>query len=88
MDSSSCHLMGTITRYYRVNRRSISFIHFTIEACDGIASVSTMDRIQGIIKIVIPASQTEEADLMLGVLAQKTGMEELLPERVGNEGHL
>jgi Domain of unknown function (DUF4911) len=88
MDSSFYDVTGTITRYYRVDRRYICFIHFTIEACDGIASVSTVDRIQGIIKIVIPVSQTEEADLVLGVLAQETGMEELLPERVGNEGHL
>jgi len=42
---------------------------------------------QGIIKVVIPVSQTAEADLMLGVLAQKTEMEELLPERVGDVGY-
>jgi|PlaIllAssembly_1097288.scaffolds.fasta_scaffold1149714_1 hypothetical protein len=87
MDSSIHHPTGTVTRFYRVNRRQISFIHFIIEACDGIASVSTVDRMQGIIKVVIPVSQTAEADLMLGVLAQKTEMEELLPERVGDVGY-
>ena len=87
MVSSAPHFTGTVTRFYRVNRRYISFIHFIVEACDGIATVSTVDRMQGIIKVVIPVSQTEEADLMLGVLAQKTEMEELLPERVGDEGY-
>jgi hypothetical protein len=36
---------------FRVDRRKISFIKFIFEACDGIATLSTLDPAMGIVKI-------------------------------------
>ena len=57
--------MRTIRRYYRVDRRQINLIRFTIEAYEGIAVVSTLDADAGLIVIYIaPGCERLLADIM------------------------
>ena len=44
--------LRTIARWYRVDRRRISFIKFILEAYDNLAVVSTVDAKRAIIRIV------------------------------------
>lgn len=45
--------MQTAKLYYRVDRRQINFIRFVIEAYEGIAVVTTLDRTQGLIGVAV-----------------------------------
>lgn len=45
--------METIVRHYRVDRRQIAFLRFIIEAYDGAAGLTTVDPVQGIIRLYI-----------------------------------
>ena len=45
--------MQTTTQYYRMDRREIAYFKFIIEAYDGIAVVSTLDPLAGIVKLSI-----------------------------------
>jgi len=43
--------LKTITAYYRVDRKEISYLKFIIEAYDGIAIVTTIDPVEGLIAL-------------------------------------
>lgn len=45
--------MQTHKHYYRVDRRQISFIRFVIEAYEGVAVVTTLDRSLGLIGVAV-----------------------------------
>jgi len=58
-------MMKTIRHYYRVDRRQINLIRFTIEAYEGIAVVSTLDAEAGLIVIrIAPGCETIASDIM------------------------
>jgi hypothetical protein len=46
--------MESIIQYYRVDRRQIGFLKFILEACDGIATMSTEDAGLGLVSLKIP----------------------------------
>jgi hypothetical protein len=45
--------MQTTTKYFRIDRREIAYFKFILEAYDGIAGVSTLDPLAGIVKLSI-----------------------------------
>ncbi|MBW2100196.1 MAG: DUF4911 domain-containing protein, partial [Deltaproteobacteria bacterium] len=45
--------MESIKKYYRVDRRAISFLRFVFEAYDGIATLTTIDPDSGIVVFCI-----------------------------------
>lgn len=58
--------LRTIARWYRVDRRRISFIKFILEAYDNLAVVSTMDPGQAIIRIVTtPGGESLVNEIMM-----------------------
>ena len=57
--------MKTTTSYYRINRRDISFFRFIFEAYDGIAVVSTVDPVQGIISVTSPPGCLPETEAVI-----------------------
>ena len=62
--------METIKKLYRVNKTEISFLKFIIEAYEGIAVVSTVEREKGIVAIYIPKGCEEELDDIIGDLGK------------------
>jgi hypothetical protein len=68
----------TLDRLYRVSRRDIWYLHFIFEAYDGLGTVSTLDRSEGIIKILIPSSCTEEALQLIEAVAREIRLEEMV----------
>lgn len=45
--------LRTVRRFYRINRRDISFLRFILEAYDGVAVLTTQDGQRGIVSITI-----------------------------------
>ena len=45
--------MKTIVRHYRIDRREIAFLRFTVEAYDGAAVLTTVDPGQGVVRLHI-----------------------------------
>ncbi len=67
--------METIKRYYRVDRRHISFIKFIFEAYEGVAVVTTLDASLGIIMICASPQCGELADCIMGDLGRQFRIE-------------
>ena len=53
--------METTKKYYRVDRKEISFLRFIFEACDGIAVLETVDPKSG--RVVFHISPGCEGDV-------------------------
>ena len=57
--------MQTTPKYLRIDRREIAFLKFIIEAYDGIAQVSTLDPLAGIVKLSIAPGCEADVELVL-----------------------
>lgn len=57
--------MESIQKYYRMDRSQIHFLRFLLEAYEGAAILSTVDRAAGLVKLLIaPGRETEVAELV------------------------
>ena len=63
-------------KYYRVNRREISFIKFIIEAYEGIAVLTTIDPELGIIVLLVPSGCDEDVDMVINDLKRQIMIED------------
>jgi len=57
--------MRTILKYYRVDRREISFLKFIVEAYEGVALVRTVDPGSGLIALHIAPGCESDVDMIL-----------------------
>jgi hypothetical protein len=57
--------LRTTTKYFRIDRREIAFLKFIIEAYDGIAMVSTVDPLVGIVKLGIAPGCEADVEMVL-----------------------
>lgn len=57
--------METIKKYYRIDRKEISFLRFIFEAYDGIAVLTTIDPGLGIVVLYISPDCEEEVETVL-----------------------
>ena len=54
------HILYTIQKYYRVDRREIGFLRFILEGYDGIALLRTVDARSGLIALhIAPGCETD-----------------------------
>jgi Domain of unknown function (DUF4911) len=67
----------TETRYYRVDRRQIAFIKFIFEAYDGIAMLTTLDPVKGIIALYIAPRCQEQVAAILRDLKKEVTIQSL-----------
>ena len=67
--------MKTIEKYYCIEKKDLCFLRFVIEACDGIAIITTIDPLQGIVKLCIPPGC--ESDVQTVLDSMDIHMEEL-----------
>jgi hypothetical protein len=63
-------------KYYRIDRRNISFLKFIFEAYDGIAIITTVDRFNGIILFRIPPGCEKDVDEVLQDLKKNIWIKE------------
>ncbi|MCP4347203.1 MAG: DUF4911 domain-containing protein [Desulfobacterales bacterium] len=71
--------METIKKFYRVDRREIGFLKFIIEACDGIATMTTVDSETGLVVFRIAPGCEGDAEMILDNLKADI-MIEAVPE--------
>ncbi len=57
--------METIKKFYRVDRREIGFLKFIIEACDGIATITTVDSEAGLVMFRIAPGCEGDVEMIL-----------------------
>jgi len=65
-------------KYYRVEKKNISFLKFIFEAYDGIAVITTVDRPKGIVMFRIPPGCENEVDMVLQDLGKDMMIEEYI----------
>lgn len=57
--------MESIRKYYRMDRRQIHFFKFLLEAYEGVAVLTTLDRTTGLVVLLIaPGREVEAAQLV------------------------
>jgi len=69
--------LRTVTTYYRVDRKEISYLKFIVEAYDGIAVVTTIDPVEGVIALRVAPGCEGTAERLIKDLGK-----ELMIERV------
>ena len=69
--------METLRKYYRVDRREISFVKFIFEAYEGLAVVSNVDRDLGVVMFSIAPGCEKEFNGVLRGLRESILMEEM-----------
>jgi len=69
--------LETITRYYRIDRREIAFLKFILEAYDGLAVVTTIDSLEGIISITIAPGCIQDAEEIIQGLENEIMIEKI-----------
>ena len=72
--------MEIIKKYYRVERKDISFLKFIFEAYDGIAVITTVDRPEGIVMFRIPPGCENDVDAVLHDLGKNMMIEEYVQD--------
>ena len=55
--------------YIRIDPKSIAFLKFIIEGYDGLALLTTIDRRDGLVKLLVPTSRHDELWKLLAELA-------------------
>ena len=65
-----------LLRYFRVNRRDIAYFRFTLEAYEGLATLSTLDARNGIVVLSIPECFADEVAALLAALAHEIDLTE------------
>lgn len=71
----------TCTKYFRVDRRELAYLKFIVEAYEGLAVLSTVDREGSVVKLTAPSALEADLDLLLAALAQEITMTETVPPR-------
>ena len=74
--------MKTIKRYYRVDRSQIAYIRFTLEAYEGLASVTTLDPFLGLIRLTIAPGRGPEVDAIIKDLKREILIEPAALEKM------
>ena len=76
--------METLQKYYRVDRREISFLKFIIEAYEGTAMLRTVDPEDGIVALHISPGSEAVVDMILNDLKQEILIEDRGPSDLWN----
>jgi hypothetical protein len=66
-----------LLRYFRVDRRDIGYFRFTLDAYEGLATLSTLDARNGIVVLSIPECFADDVDDLLTALAHEISLTEI-----------
>ena len=69
-------MFETQARYFRVGRRDLVYLKFILEAYEGLAVLSTVERREAIVRIACPSFCSADLDLLLRALAEEIDMTE------------
>ncbi|NQU03085.1 MAG: DUF4911 domain-containing protein [Syntrophaceae bacterium] len=66
-----------IEKYFKINRKDISYIKFVLEGYEGLAMVTTIDRYDAIVKLVIAPDFVSEVENIVMALKDEIDIEEI-----------
>lgn len=66
-----------IEKYYKINRGDVFYIKFILEAYEGLTIVTTIDRHESIIKILIAPGFLSEVEGIVAALKGEMHLEEI-----------
>ena len=72
--------MESIQRHYRMDRRQIHFLKFLLEAYEGVAVLSTVDRAAGLVTLKIAPGREAEATELVADLKKRVRIEPMPAE--------
>lgn len=67
--------MESIVKYYRMDRQQIHFLKFILEAYEGLAVLTTVDKTSGLVSLRIAPGRVAEAGELLAALKERTLIE-------------
>ena len=67
---------GTITRYFRVDRRELVYLKFILEAYEGLATMSTANQKESIVKISYLEWSAEDIEDLIDSLSHEIVLKE------------
>jgi len=70
-------MVETKKKYYRIDRREISFLKFILEAYDGLAVLTTVDSEKGIVVINIAPGCEADVEMILQDLKKNVMIENI-----------
>jgi len=71
------NILETVKKYYRIDRREISFLKFIVEAYDGLAVLTTVDAEAGIVILYIAPGCEADVEMILQELKNNIMIESL-----------
>jgi hypothetical protein len=74
-------------RYFRVNRHDLVYLKFILEAYEGLAVLSTVERERAVVRIGYPHFSAADVDVLLLALSGEIEMMEV-PKPAGHAGGL
>lgn len=72
--------LETLKKFFRVDRREIAFLRFVLEACEGIATMRTIDEASETVLLSISPGCEHEVDAVLRDLEKEIRMTQVVPE--------
>jgi hypothetical protein len=72
-------MQETCTRYFKINRRDLVYLKFILEAYEGLTTLSTADRDEGIVRLNMPRGFSEDVGALVDVLRNEIAMIEVDP---------
>ncbi len=70
-------MFETKSRYFRVERRDLVYLKFILEAYEGLAVLSTVEREGAVVRIAYPHFSAEDVDDLLKALAKEMAIAEV-----------
>ncbi len=80
-------MFGTQARYFRVDRRDLVYLKSVLEAYEGLAVLSTVEREGAVVRIAYPHFSAADVDALLKALAGEIAIVEV-PRPTGYSGAL
>ncbi len=77
--------MESEKKYLRIDRKEICFVKFVIEACEGIAQMTTIDHKKGIVEIIVPPGCMKDVDTIVNNLKKEIMIEKADPTISGQQ---
>ena len=66
-----------IEKYFKINRKDISYLKFVLEGYEGLVLVTTVDRYDSVVKLVIPSDFVLEVNNIVSALKEEIDFEEI-----------
>lgn len=75
----------SFVKYFQINSSDLVYLKFILEAYEGFATLSTEDRQNGIIRLVVPAAFHDEVNNLLDGLRSEIEFMEVLKSPLDND---